>query len=83
MVEEYDELADDLEDQLLALAKCVEKLSPNERELIAACYEPGTTIREVAARFVRPAGTVYKSLTRIRRALLKCIKQTLSEGDRR
>lgn len=80
---ECDNLADDLEEQLQALAKCVEKLAPDERELIAACYEPDAVTKQVAAQFGRPAGTVYKSLTRIRRLLFKCIEQSLSEGRRR
>ncbi len=83
VAKEYGLMANDLEDQLLALAKCVEKLPPNERELIVACYEPDTTIQAVASQFGRPAGTVYKSLTRIRRALMTCIEETLLEGPRR
>lgn len=81
--EEYASQADELDGQLLALAGCVEKLSPNERELISACYGPNTTIRQMASQLGRPEGTVYKSLTRIRRALLMCIERTLSEGGRR
>jgi RNA polymerase sigma-70 factor, ECF subfamily len=77
------EMADDLDEQLQALAKCVEKLPPDERRLIAACYEPNAVTRRVAAQFGQPAGTVYKSLTRIRRGLLKCIEQTVAEDQRR
>jgi len=77
---EYGRMADDLEEQLLALAECVDKLPAGERDLIVACYEPETTIREVAARLGRPEGTVYKSLTRIRRELLDCIERSVSEG---
>jgi RNA polymerase sigma-70 factor, ECF subfamily len=83
VAEEYGKLTDELEEQLLALAKCVEKLSPEEGQLITACYDAGAVTREVAARLGRPAGTVYKSLTRIRRTLMTCVEQTLSEGDRR
>jgi RNA polymerase sigma-70 factor, ECF subfamily len=65
------------------LAKCVEKLTPEESQLITACYEPTAVIRDVAAQLGRPAGTVYKSHTRIRRSLMQCVEETLSEGDRR
>jgi RNA polymerase sigma-70 factor, ECF subfamily len=82
VAEEYGKLTDELEEQLQALAKCVEKLSPEESQLITACYEPSVVIRDVATQLGQPAGTVYKSLTRIRRALMKCIEETLSEGDR-
>lgn len=83
VAKEYGRMADNLEDQLQAMADCVAKLPPNERELIVACYEPNATILEVAERLGRPAGTVYKSLSRIRQSLLKCIEETLSEGGRR
>ena len=79
---EYDSSADDLDEQLQTLAKCVEKLSSDERKLITACYQPGAVTKKVAAMLGRPAGTIYKSLTRIRRMLMDCIEQTRSEGDR-
>lgn len=82
IAEQYDELGNDLDEQLRTMADCVEKLSPSERELITACYEPNAVTRDVAAALGRPAGTVYKSLTRIRRMLMQCIEQTLSEGRR-
>lgn len=80
---ECDKQADALDEELAAMVKCVDKLPPDERELITECYEPNVTIKEVAERFGRPAGTVYKSLTRIRRELMKCIERTISEGGRR
>lgn len=82
IAEECDKLGDALDEQLHAMADCVEKLPPDERELIAACYEPNAVTRDVAAALGRPAGTVYKSLTRIRRTLMQCIERTLSEGRR-
>jgi RNA polymerase sigma-70 factor, ECF subfamily len=83
VAKENDDLTDELEEQLQALAKCVDKLSAEECELITACYEPDAVTKDVAAQLGRPAGTVYKSLTRIRRTLMECIEQTLSEGNRR
>jgi RNA polymerase sigma-70 factor (ECF subfamily) len=82
VAEQCNELGDDLDEQLRTMADCVEKLSPSERELITACYEPNAVTRDVATALGRPAGTVYKSLTRIRRMLMQCIEQTLSEGRR-
>ena len=41
-------------------------------------FEPGISTKEAAEQLGRPAGTVYKALTRIRRALFKCIERTLS-----
>src|SRR5690606_20150340 len=64
----------DLEARLNALAACVQKLSPKDREMIDRCYEPGTRIQEVANEMGRPAGTLYKALSRIRHALFDCIE---------
>jgi RNA polymerase sigma-70 factor, ECF subfamily len=83
MDKEFDKLTGELEEQLQAMAECVDRLSPEERELITACYEPGAVTRDVAIQLGHPPGTVYKSLTRIRRTLMKCIEQTLSKGSRR
>jgi RNA polymerase sigma-70 factor, ECF subfamily len=82
IADECDKLGNELDEQLRTMAECVEKLAPDERELITACYEPNAVTREVAAALGRPAGTVYKSLTRIRRTLMLCIERALSEGRR-
>ena len=78
IAQETARLADPLEEQLQALAHCVEQLGPRDRELLRLCYEPGISTKEAADQLGQPAGTVYKALTRIRRALFKCIKRTLS-----
>lgn len=79
---EFKTSINNLDDKLAALPRCVEKLPPDERELLTACYQPNVTIHQIAEQIGRPAGTVYKSLTRIRRTLLKCINGVLSEGGR-
>jgi len=82
VAKECDHSGDELDDQLQTLAKCVEKLSVDERKLITACYQPNAVTKNVAAMLGRPAGTIYKSLTRIRRMLMDCVERTRSEGDR-
>lgn len=61
-----------------ALELCKQKLSQRDRQLLHACYEGGVSMKEVAVQLQRPAGSVYDSLSRIRRALLKCIESTLA-----
>ncbi len=74
--------ADAQPDQLRALASCVERLSPKERDLIKRCYQHGAAIKDVAEQLNRPAKTVYKALTRIRRNLFTCIERTLAAEER-
>jgi len=76
--QENDALRESLADQRQALTRCLEKLSSRDRALVGRCYASDAKINEVARQLGRPSGTVYKALTRIRRALFACIKQTLA-----
>ena len=73
----------ELEAEQQWLAKCLAKLLPEDRELILRRYQPGQTGRSVAKFLGRPANSVYKSLSRIRRALLECIRRASAENYRK
>jgi RNA polymerase sigma-70 factor (ECF subfamily) len=63
-----------------ALADCVEKLSPEQRELIVIRYEPAARVGEIAEnRSVTPKA-LSETLRRIRAKLLACIDKTLADG---
>jgi RNA polymerase sigma-70 factor, ECF subfamily len=66
------------EARLRALAACREKLSAADQSLLAACYSDGSPVIDVAKRIGRPVGSVYDSLSRIRRALFDCIRRSLA-----
>jgi RNA polymerase sigma-70 factor (ECF subfamily) len=66
---------------LLALASCQKKLSSSDQKLLSLCYGGSYTIYEAAESIGRPVGSVYVSLTRIRRALYGCIQRSLSAGS--
>ena len=83
VVQEAECMAETLEEQLHAMGKCIEHLPSEHRRLVTLCYQPNVTTQEVATQLGRPAGTVYKSLTRIRRTLMECIERTISQGDHR
>lgn len=76
-------LSSQLDDQLLALRHCLDHLAPRDRDLLTACYRDGAAVNDVAQRWGRPAGTLYKSLTRIRRALFECVRRRISAEDSR
>ena len=69
------------ESRLKALAACRDKLSAADQKLLVECYAGRGTILEVADRLGRPVGSVYSSLSRVRRVLHSCIQRTMaSEG---
>jgi RNA polymerase sigma-70 factor (ECF subfamily) len=78
LAEEAIERNEKLEAQRRALAVCIERLSSDERDLLAGCYAEGVTIRAFAERLGRSANVVYKQLNRVRAALLKCVESRLS-----
>lgn len=71
---------DDLsESRRIALRRCLQKLSPEERQLIGRRYESADgTLQDVASLTGRTANAVYKELGRIRRVLLECINRAMA-----
>lgn len=58
-----------------ALSACIQKLKPTDREIIRLRYEADSNGDQVAQQLGRPPNSVYQSLGRIRRNLMKCIEQ--------
>jgi RNA polymerase sigma-70 factor (ECF subfamily) len=72
------EAADDVERlqaQRAALSRCMEKLDAKGRKLLTACYEAGASVKEAADRIGATPNAVYKSLNRLREALLDCVRR--------
>lgn len=65
-----------------ALHQCLDKLSAKDRELIANCYAPNTSIKAVSKEIGRSVSAIHNSLTRIRRALFACIESSLAREER-
>jgi len=64
--------------RLDALQHCLKKLQPRDRELIELRYAAGGQAKAVAEYLGRSLDRIYHSITRIRRALLKCIRLRLA-----
>jgi RNA polymerase sigma-70 factor (ECF subfamily) len=62
-----------------ALASCLQKLRPEQRELIARRYEPEASVNALAAAGGVTAKALSDRLRRIRHALLECIQKTIAE----
>ena len=72
------EEADDLAAERQALEACLQKLPQKKRELVQSAYAPGVRIDELAERLGKTAMSLYKSLHRIRIALVECTKRELA-----
>lgn len=68
------------EERREALAVCLQKLPPGQRELIARRYEPDGSVNDMAAAGGTTPKAVSDRLRRIRHALLQCIRRTLGEA---
>ena len=67
------------EERRLALRHCLTELTDKHREMLAARYGTGESIRELAERWQRSESAVKMSLARIRQGLLRCIQRQLGE----
>lgn len=75
-------LDSELELRREALRHCVTKLRASDKQIVHKCYgTQSTTAKDAAAELGRPTNTLYKALTRIRRALFECIERTLRNSD--
>lgn len=77
----YLESADQVDDRLAALQKCLKRLSADQVELIRERYMGKTAVQAIAARLNDSAHNVSSRLHRIRKNLAKCVERTLAVGD--
>ena len=70
----------ELDERHKALALCLDKLNPRDREFVLTRYEPGCGVAEAARGSGRSIAAAYKALTRIRKLLLDCVTHQLESG---
>jgi RNA polymerase sigma-70 factor (ECF subfamily) len=68
-----------IEAQQTALARCLERLSDRDRDLLRRRYVDDATPKQIAQLVGRSLDAVYKALTRIRDSLLNCIQRKLEQ----
>lgn len=73
-------MSDTLEAQYRQLSACFAALSDADRQLLQQRYEQGGTPRAIAERNNWPIQQVYRSLDRVRRALLRCVSRKTAKG---
>ncbi|MEY2599646.1 MAG: hypothetical protein RLZZ142_1905 [Verrucomicrobiota bacterium] len=62
-----------------ALERCLGKIPDAHRALVEAAYAPGARIDALAAQTGRSTMALYKTLHRIRLALMECTQRTLAQ----
>ena len=78
VAEEALPVSEDWEERRKALAVCLGKLRPKDRELIRRRYAPGENGKSLAEELGRPVNAVYQSLGRVRRVLLECVQRQVA-----
>ena len=76
------EMAEGLQIQRQSLMQCIRKLPDKDRNLIQVRYAEDATVKHVADQLGRSTDAIYKSLRRVRHALLNCVQRLTSAEDR-
>jgi RNA polymerase sigma-70 factor, ECF subfamily len=76
-----EEQSETLEAERRALDQCLQKLPEGQRQLVQAAYAPGVRVDRLASEMGRTAMALYKTLHRIRLALMDCARQVLAAED--
>lgn len=72
-----EEVNEQLEHRRRVLRQCITKLPLKDTKVLAGCYAEKATIAAYSKGVGRNANAVTKQLSRVRRALLKCVRRTL------
>lgn len=71
---------DELEDRHLALRRCLQKLRPQDRDLLHHRYATDASLKVYAAATRRSPGTLKAILFHLRAALRRCIERDLNQA---
>ncbi|MFN3160770.1 MAG: sigma-70 family RNA polymerase sigma factor [Rubinisphaera brasiliensis] len=82
VAETVEELDESSEPRRQALATCLGKLRPRDREIIQLRYQLGNNGQKLSETLDRPLNSIYQSLSRIRRTLFECIQREMTSLTR-
>jgi RNA polymerase sigma-70 factor (ECF subfamily) len=66
----------EVDSQLESLGDCYRKLSEEDRRMIDARYQIGSTVEAIAVELGRSVHSIYRALRRIHQALFDCVEQS-------
>ena len=68
-----------LDDRREALAACLEKLTPRDRELLNRRFADGATTQSTSQLVGRSVDAVYKALAKLREVLFQCVQKKIAQ----
>jgi RNA polymerase sigma-70 factor (ECF subfamily) len=71
-----------LDERREALAACVERLTPRDRDLLTRRFVDGATTQSTSQQVGRSVDAVYKALAKLREALFQCVQKKLAQEGR-
>ncbi len=74
------DLPEEADSRLMALDRCLDKLSDSQRRIVHERYTVGRSLEQYAADTGRSPGSLRMALLRIRDLLKDCVNKTLAEG---
>lgn len=74
-----DEVSAEMHPQVGALRQCLERLKPEQREMIQQRYAPDGSVEQLAQRTGKSVAAVSQLLYRLREILRNCIEMRLAE----
>ena len=75
--EKADSILNETDQRVDALQKCLAKLSVKDRKLLYLKYENSLTVKRLAELVGRPARGLYKTMSRVHKNLLQCVRHSL------
>jgi len=70
------------EERRTALAACIEKLPPRDRDLLNRRFAEGATTISTSEQLGRSVDAVYKALAKLRQSLFDCVQKSLAKEGR-
>jgi RNA polymerase sigma-70 factor (ECF subfamily) len=80
--DEVEESFDDADRRLKVLETCMERMTPRQRELIAARYGRGEAVQDIASRLSRSENAMAALFYRLRKLLADCVQSVLGNEVR-
>ncbi len=72
-------VSEQLDTNRQAVLECLQRLRPQDRDLIRRRYEKGATVAMISQVIGRPVEGIYKALQRIHKTLYLCVKRKLAQ----
>jgi RNA polymerase sigma-70 factor (ECF subfamily) len=70
----------DLEDRLIALDGCVDKLSAPNRQMVLRRYRDGMSVQALAGELAKTPASLAVLLHRVRLTLARCVERAIAAG---